>query len=123
MTWTSGSSTRPGPTVGYVVASRRPESYAGWAMLAFGLAFGIVILLATYAGAGVPPASRRLPGAVLALWADNVAFVPVLAVFASLILMYFPNGRLLDPRWRSRREPPDRRLAVDRGGAEPADTG
>ncbi|HSS35301.1 MAG TPA: hypothetical protein VLR93_03420 [Patescibacteria group bacterium] len=88
------------PTVGYVVASRRPESYAGWAMLAFGLAFGIVILLATYAGAGVPPASRRLPGAVLALWADNVAFVPVLAVFASLFLMYFPNGRLLDPRWR-----------------------
>jgi hypothetical protein len=88
------------PTVGYVVAARRPESYAGWAMLAFGGAFGVVVLLATYAGAGLPPATRRLPGAVLALWADNLAFVPVLAVFATLFLLYFPNGRLLDPRWR-----------------------
>jgi hypothetical protein len=31
------------PTVGLLVALRRPESYAGWAMLVFGVAFGVVV--------------------------------------------------------------------------------
>ncbi len=87
-------------SIGVVVASRRPESYAGWLMLAFGVAFGIDLILAAYGSAGLPPATRELPAADVAEWATNVLFVPVLAGFATLFLLYFPNGRLLGPRWR-----------------------
>ena len=87
-------------SMGVVVASRRPESYAGWLMLTFGVAFGLVLILAAYGSAGLPPATRELPGADVAVWASNVAFVPILAGFATLFLLYFPNGRLLGPRWR-----------------------
>ena len=87
-------------SIGVVVASRRPESYAGWLMLVFAVAFGVVLALAGYGIAGVPPATRTLPGAGVALWASNVAYVPILAGFATLFLLYFPDGRLLGPRWR-----------------------
>jgi hypothetical protein len=88
------------PSMGVIVASRRADSYAGWLMLAFGVAFGAVALLTAYAAVGLPTATRRLPGAELAAWASNLAFVPVLAGFATLFLLYFPNGSLLSPRWR-----------------------
>jgi len=87
-------------SIGVVVASRRPESYAGWLMLAFGVAFGFDLLLAAWGSAGLPPATRELPGADVAEWATNVLFVPILAGFATLFLLYFPNGRLVGPRWR-----------------------
>jgi hypothetical protein len=87
-------------SIGGIVATRRPESYAGWLMLAFAVAIGSVLVLAAYGSAGLPPATRELPGADVAVWAANLAFVPILGGFATLFLLYFPNGRLLSPRWR-----------------------
>jgi hypothetical protein len=85
-------------TVGAVIASRRPHNRVGWLFLAAGLGFAIVGFTYEYAVYAV----LTRPGLLLgpeAAWVLNCVWPLTLAALAWVVLV-FPDGRLLSPRWR-----------------------
>jgi hypothetical protein len=88
------------PTVGAVIAARRPDNSIGWLFVAAGLSGAAVLLTSEYAlyalftEPGALPAGRTM--AWISTWVGTVAFG---LVFAFLLLL-FPDGRLLSTRWR-----------------------
>jgi hypothetical protein len=78
--------------LGMLLATRRPDNPIG-PLFAFAGAFMTAgSLLGVYAEAG-------LPGRIWALWLSE--WVPFLAIpLVPLILLLFPDGNLLSPRWR-----------------------
>jgi hypothetical protein len=87
------------PTVGLVIASRRPENAIGWLFCAVGVPFALSSACFAYAtytlGAGGP-----LPGGEFAAWLNVWLFLPSLFGLPALLFLLFPDGRLLGPRWR-----------------------
>jgi hypothetical protein len=85
-------------TVGAVIASRRPHNWVGWLFLAAGLGFAIVGIAYEYAVYAV----LTHPGLLLgpeAAWVLNWIWPLTLAALAWVVLV-FPDGRPLSPRWR-----------------------
>jgi len=97
------------PTVGAVVASRRPKNPIGWILSAVGLVLGFQTFAAGYADYGlvawpnpVPGADdyvlwmrpEPLPGARYMAWLASWVAVPVVTVATVLLLLLFPEGRL-----------------------------
>lgn len=85
------------PTIGAVVASRRPENPMGWIMCATGLLFALNALAGSYAAHALYSNPEPLPGAALAAWAN--VFTGNIGIFPFLLLL-FPDGRLPSRRWR-----------------------
>jgi len=83
--------------VGAVIVSRRPSNPLGWLMLSMsGMSIGL--LMDAYARFGLTRTPHPV-GTAWAAWAFMVSieFGTVPLVF---ILLLFPHGRLLSPRWR-----------------------
>lgn len=85
--------------IGVVMASRLPQNPIGWIVLWVGMwgaiTFFTETLLWSLAGPG--------PGGALAdlsRWIGRWAFVPVITIPITIVLMLAPDGRLLSPRWR-----------------------
>ena len=86
-------------TVGALVASRVPRNPIGWLMLTIGAGFALVGLsdeVLTYTVITNPGA---MPGKAVAAWVANWIFVVTLAPIP-LILLLFPTGDVISPRWR-----------------------
>jgi len=85
------------PTVGAIVASRRPRNLVGWLFCLTGPAIFIQLGLPAYADWEL---SRMLasPNGIFAAWLAQATYLPIFAVFA-VVLMVFPNGRLPSYRW------------------------
>ena len=87
------------PTVGLVIASRRPENVIGWLFCAVGVPFALSSACFAYTtytlGAGGP-----LPGGEIAAWLNVWLFLPSLFGLPALLFLLFPDGHLLGPRWR-----------------------
>jgi len=86
--------------VGGIVALRRPANPIGWLLLgagfvsalgAFGLEYGV------YAIVGRP---TSLPGGFFGAWLGSWTWVLFIAGILPLLLLLFPDGRLLSSRWR-----------------------
>jgi signal transduction histidine kinase len=85
------------PTVGVVLAIRRPRNTLGWLMLAIALPFASPgTAYATYA---TITRHGELPGAALAFAIDAPMWVPFIGLSGFLLLL-FPDGHLPSPRWR-----------------------
>ena len=84
-------------SVGALVSARKPENPIGWIFLAVSL-FGIVAGLVTVLDRDAFDATTVREGSLvewIGNWVWTLAFAPVI-----LVLLLFPTGRPLSPRWR-----------------------
>ena len=86
-------------TVGAFVASRRPENPIGWIFCAMGLIGGVGHFAAQYATYAILARPDSLPGGTALGWIHAWSYVPGIGLLMFLFLL-FPDGRLVDGRWR-----------------------
>jgi hypothetical protein len=90
------------PTVGAIVASRRPKNLVGWIFCGMGLVFGVSVFAEAYASYTLAAGFDSLPGGVYMAWFSGEFLVlPGLFVASALLVLLFPNGRLLSRNWRA----------------------
>jgi hypothetical protein len=83
--------------VGALIAARHPRNAVGWLFCAVGVMSPVTGFLWAYALYSVEWSA--LPGETAAAWAFAWSSEPLLSIIA-LLLLLFPNGRFLSPRWR-----------------------
>jgi hypothetical protein len=88
------------PSLGLLVASRRPTSYFGWLLLPCGLFIALLVLLLTaYVQVAVRVEGGALTNsAVLAAWLENWVGIPAFGLLGPLFVL-FPTGRAPSRRW------------------------
>ena len=86
--------------VGEVIATRRSANPVGWIILAVGAIFAFQELSLQYATYGLVTGSFSLPLARTMAWFTSWMYVPGLFLLLSFPPLYFPDGRLVSPRWR-----------------------
>jgi hypothetical protein len=87
------------PTVGAFIASRRPGNPIGWILCGTGLLTGVRALATAYTYYGVAGRPESLPGVEYAAWVGTWIGGPDVLLAATLLLLVFPDGRLLDRAW------------------------
>jgi hypothetical protein len=86
--------------VGGVVASRRPYNPVGWFLLGSAVSFTLQHFTGQYATYGLLTAPGSLPLARAMAWPQTFLYVPGVFLILCFLPLYFPDGRLLSPRWR-----------------------
>jgi two-component system, NarL family, sensor kinase len=87
------------PTVGALVASRRPRNPIGWTFLFVGLAlFGL--FAEQYAGYTLDTQPGALPGGLLMAWTSAWTSSLGILVMVTFTFLLFPTGQLPSPRPR-----------------------
>jgi hypothetical protein len=86
--------------VGAVIASRRLRNPIGWFFVLSSSSFALAETTGRYADYGVVIAPGSLPLAHAMAWPSSRLWVPGIALVLVFVPLYFPNGRLLSPRWR-----------------------
>ncbi len=88
------------PTVGVLIATRRPGNAIGWLFLVTGVCAGLEDALLGYATHALLTDPGTLPaGAAVGVLAD-VLWVPTLVCGITLLFLLFPDGRLPSRDWR-----------------------
>jgi hypothetical protein len=88
------------PTVGALVASRRPENPIGWIFCGTGLLYGVQAFASGYADYALLERTGSLPGGEFMGWISRWIGVPVLPLAGALLVLLFPNGKLLSRNWQ-----------------------
>ena len=88
------------PTVGLVVASRRPENAIGWLFCGAGIPLAVSSFSYAYATCALVTAPGSLPGGTAAAWLSNWVGLSALFGVPALLFLLFPDGRLLGRDWR-----------------------
>ncbi len=86
--------------VGALIASRQPRNPVGWFIIGHALCFTLGEFGRQYAIYGVLTNPGSLPFARAMASPAYWAWFPGLIFMLSFLPLYFPNGRLLSPRWR-----------------------
>jgi len=86
--------------VSALVVARRPANAIGWLFSAIGFLALCASLAGQYIHYAYVTRSGGLPFAVGAAWYLNWAAFPVFGLTFTFLLLLFPTGRLLSPRWR-----------------------
>jgi hypothetical protein len=87
------------PTVGAVIVARQPHNRIGWLCCAVGLLLGPAFFGQDYAWYALIHEQGALPGGWAMAWLGQWPWYIALGLL-SLLLLLFPTGRLLSPRWR-----------------------
>jgi hypothetical protein len=88
------------PTVGAIIASRRPDNAVGWIFCAVGLCGGTEIFTVEYGIYALVTNPGSLPAGVIATWIGTWVWLPSITLTITFLLLLFPHGRLLSSRWR-----------------------
>src|SRR5215212_3062773 len=87
------------PTVGALVASRRPENPVGWLLCLYGVAIAISYFCAEYAIYALLAEPNSLPAAEAMAWIVSW-ILPIINGLTVFYILLFPTGRLPSRRWR-----------------------
>jgi hypothetical protein len=85
--------------LGARIVPRQPHQLMGWLLCALGLQGGLVPFAFEYAIYGLVTRPGTLPGAAAMAWLTFWA-APVLLLLLAALLLLFPTGRPVSPRWR-----------------------
>ena len=88
------------PTVGALVAWRRPENPIGWIFCGAGLLIGVQGFASGYADYAQVGHPGSLPGGEFMAWVSSWIGIPVVPLAGALLVLLFPNGKLLSRNWR-----------------------
>jgi hypothetical protein len=86
--------------VGAALVWRRPKNAIGWLLLSVGAVAATQVLLAEYAIFGIIGRPSPITGAVFAGWVVSWVWVIEVTLVAVFLLLLFPDGHFLSPRWR-----------------------
>jgi hypothetical protein len=87
------------PTVGAIVASRRPENPVGWLLCLYGLVISFGYFCAEYAIYALLAQPDSLPAGEAMAWIVSW-ILPILNGLQVFYILLFPTGRLPSRRWR-----------------------
>jgi len=87
-------------TVGALVASRRPGNTVGWTFCALGFFGTLATASEGYAVYTLVTRPGSLPGGEGMVWLSGLLAGPITFALFALVLLLFPDGRLLSRRWR-----------------------
>jgi hypothetical protein len=87
------------PTVGAIVASRRPENPVGWLLCLYGLVTSIGYFCAEYAIYALLAQPDSLPAGEAMIWIVSW-ILPIMNGLSVFFILLFPTGRLPSRRWR-----------------------
>jgi signal transduction histidine kinase len=83
------------PIAAILILSRQPKNRIGWILMAIALAWAI-----GPEAYGEFALSRGLPGGAVAIALSAPTWVPPIVLMGTSLLLRFPDGELLSPRWR-----------------------
>src|SRR5687767_12250167 len=90
----------PSALVGALVASRQPRNPVGWFFVVSATCWAVNEATGRYAIYGLVIEPGSVPLAGLMAWPSTWMWVPALVLIVLFLPLYFPDGRLLSPRWR-----------------------
>lgn len=86
--------------VGTLVVWQRPENRLGWVFCAGAVTLGVLGTGGEYARRALVVAPGSLPAGLPVAWLADLMAIPTVGLFALVLPLLFPSGRLLSPRWR-----------------------
>jgi hypothetical protein len=90
----------PFSVIGAIIASRQPRNVIGWIFCSISVVAGVDTLTGGYAELWLESSSGTRSLAETAAWFSSWTWIPQILVPTSLLLLLFPDGTPLSPRWR-----------------------
>ena len=85
---------------GHLIATRQPGNAIGWLFLGVGASAALGGLAGAYADYFVETGAGSKALGQTAAWYGELSWMPFILVPATFLLLLFPDGHLLTPRWR-----------------------
>ena len=88
------------PTVGAVIVAHQPRNRIGWLCCTVGLLVGPAFFAQDYAWYTLVHRPGSLPGGLAMAWLSQWPLLVAFGLMVTFLLLLFPDGRLVSPRWR-----------------------